>query len=104
MQRCISSRSSAVGTAPLAWRKPVEALERLVDRGLASARGMALSRSTTCARADRRGAAEHHEVDERVRSQPVRAVDRGAGRLAHRHQAGRDAVGFSASAFSTSPQ
>ena len=41
---------------------------------------------------DRRGAAEHDEVDQRVGAEPVGAVHRGAAGLADRHQAGRDAV------------
>ena len=39
----------------------------------------------------RGGAAEHHQVEQRVGAQPIGAVDRHAGRLADRHQAGHDA-------------
>ena len=46
------------------------------------------------ARADRRGTAKDHKVDQRVRAKPVRAVHRGTARLAHGHQAGCDAIGF----------
>ena len=42
-------------------------------------------------------AAEHHQVEQRVGAQPVRAVHRDAGRLAHRHQAGHDGVGLARS-------
>src|SRR5205807_5849331 len=35
----------------------------------------------------RRRAAEYHEVDQRVRPEPIGAVDRNAGGLAERHQA-----------------
>ena len=37
-----------------------------------------------------RGAAEHDEIDQRVGAEPVGAVDRDAGRLADREQAGHD--------------
>ena len=36
--------------------------------------------------------AEHDEIDERVRAEPVRAMDARAGRLAKRHQAGHGRV------------
>ena len=40
------------------------------------------------------GAAEHDQVDEAVGAQAVGAVDRDAGRLADREQAGHDRVGI----------
>ena len=42
---------------------------------------------------DRGGAAEHHQVDQRVGAQAVGAVDRDAGRLTDRHQPRHDLVG-----------
>ena len=44
--------------------------------------------------AQRRGAAEHHEIDQRVRAEPVGAMHRDAGGLAERHQAGHDVIGI----------
>ena len=38
------------------------------------------------------GAAEHHQIDQRVGAKPVGAVDRHAGRLANGHEAGHDSV------------
>ncbi len=38
------------------------------------------------------GAAEHHEIDQRIGAEPVGAMDGDAGRLAERHQAGDDDV------------
>ena len=43
--------------------------------------------------AQRRGAAEHHEIDQRVGAEPVGAVHRHAGGFAERHQAGHDVIG-----------
>ena len=42
----------------------------------------------------RGGAAEHHEIDQRIRAEPVGAMHRDAGRFAERHQAGHDGVGI----------
>jgi hypothetical protein len=42
----------------------------------------------------RRGAAEHDEIDQRIRAEPVGAVHGDAGRLAERHHAGHDVVGI----------
>lgn len=41
---------------------------------------------------ERAGAAEHHDVEQRVGTQPVGAVHRRAGRFARGEQAGNDAV------------
>eukprot|EP00043_Microstomoeca_roanoka_P027452 m.14606 g.14606 ORF g.14606 m.14606 type:complete len:550 (+) comp7649_c2_seq1:323-1972(+) len=81
------------GDRALGVAQTVEPRECLVDRGL---RRVAVGRGRIddLARANRRRAAEDHEVDQRVRPEPVRPVDRGAARLAHRHQAGRHAVGI----------
>ena len=46
--------------------------------------------------AQARGAAEHDEVDQRVRAEAVRAVHRDAGRFAERHQAWHDRVRIAA--------
>ena len=43
--------------------------------------------------AERGGAAEHHQIDQRIRAEPVGAVHRHAGRFAERHQAGDHGVG-----------
>ena len=40
------------------------------------------------------GAAEDDEVDERVGAEPVGAMHRGAGRLAHGEEAGHDGIGI----------
>src|SRR5690606_30837315 len=44
--------------------------------------------------AARRLAAEHHQIQQRVRAEPVRAVHRDARRLANRHQARHDRIGL----------
>ena len=41
----------------------------------------------------RRGAAEHHQVEQRIGAEPVRAMHRHARRFAHRHQSGDHSVG-----------
>ena len=51
----------------------------------------------------RRGAAEHDEVDQRVRAEPVGAVHRDAGRLADRHEARHDLFLAVASFVNASP-
>jgi hypothetical protein len=89
---CISSRSSAVGVPPSAWRMPVEAVHG-VDRGDGSARPARRCPVDDLAGADAGGAAKDHEVDQRVGAQAVRPVHGGAAGLAHGHQAGHDGVG-----------
>ncbi len=42
----------------------------------------------------RRGASEHHQVEQGIRAEAVGAVHRHAGRLAHRHQAAHDGTGI----------
>ena len=66
------------------------------DRGLAGMRHLAmrLARCQHLAGADGGGAAEHDEIEQRIGAEPVGAVDRDAGRLAHRHQTGHDMVGI----------
>ena len=68
-----------------------------VERGLAGARRQRRLRRAGLQRlggAMRGGAAEHHQVEQRVGAEPVGAVHGHAGRLAHRHQAGHDRVGI----------
>jgi hypothetical protein len=84
----VGGRHRALGV-----RMPVEAVQRLVDLGLVVG-GIARLAVDDLAGADRGGAAKDHKVDQAVRAQPVRAMDRGAARLAHRHQAGEGASGL----------
>ena len=68
-----------------------------VERGLAGARRQRRLRPVRLEhhRAPvRRGPAEHHQVEQRVGAEPVGAVHRHAGRLAHRHQPRHDRVGL----------
>ena len=93
MARCIFSRSTAVGVPPLAWRSRskrsmIFSTGRFVDRR--DRRGAV----DDLAGADRGGAAEDDEVDQRVGAEAVGAVHRGAAGFADGHQAGRDAVGI----------
>ena len=71
--------------------EPVEPLDREVRSALGQRRvgGAGLDR---LGEPQARGAAEDDEVDQAVRAQPIGAVDRDAGRLADREQAGHDAV------------
>ena len=90
---CILSRNCAVGVPP-------EALRNLSSRASAYSaesfgRSGCLSPGVSSS-AQRRagGAAEHHEIDQRIRAQPVGAVHRHAGRFAQRHQARDHGVGI----------
>ena len=49
------------------------------------------------------GAAEHHEVDQRVGAEAIGAVHGDASRFADRHQAGDDGVVVAVPLVSTSP-
>ena len=82
----ISGRDGAIGVA-----RGVEPGHRLIDGGLIE-RAVRLIRVDNLARLDRRGAAKDNKVDQGVRSETVRPVDGGATRLAHRHQAGLEAI------------
>ena len=64
----------------------IETAERLVGRAGRQVRLLAVRRELFRA-AQRGGAAEHHEIDQRVGAEPVGAMHRNAGRFAHRHQA-----------------
>ena len=77
----------AVGVA-----QTVEPVQRLVDAGLVQHR-IGRGRINDLAGLDRRRATEDHQVDQAVGPQTVRPVDRGAARLAHCHQTGKDRVG-----------
>ena len=90
MVRCMRSRSFAVGVPPLALRSRSKRA-RILSSCAVLTPGSAACAIDHLAGAQRRGAAEHHEVGQRVRAQPVGAVHRGAGGFAHRHQAGHDA-------------
>ncbi len=72
--------------------QPVEAVERLVG-GILRQFGLLVVRRQDLGEVQRRGAAEHHEIDQRIRAEPVGAVHRDAAGLAERHQARNDGVG-----------
>ena len=83
MTRCISSLTSAVGEPPAAKRN-------LSSRPRArSLTGVGLER---LGEPEAGGAAEHDQVGQAVRAEPVGAVDRDAGRLADGEQARDDRV------------
>ncbi len=76
-----------MGRSPPAWRKRSRAVEgRLV--GVLRQGPVARARGQDLGAVGGGGAAEHHQVEQRVGAQAVGAVDRDAGRLADRHQAG----------------
>ncbi len=83
MTRCISSRIFAVGVLPFALRS-------LSSRATASSPAPGRERPRPRAALDelaaalRGRAAEHDEVDQRVRAEPIRAVHGDARRLADR--------------------
>jgi len=64
----------------------IEPSERLVGRTCGEFRLGAVRRQLFRA-AQRRGAAEHHEIDQRIGAEPVGAMHRDAGGFAERHQA-----------------
>src|SRR5262249_38140202 len=80
LQPQLRGRRLAGGVAEL-----VETGERLVG-GILRQVGMAVAGMQDLGAAHRGGAAEHDEVDQRVRAEPVGAVHGDAGRLAQRHQ------------------
>jgi hypothetical protein len=84
-------RICAVGLPPLAWRKwssrESDSSSEPFGSGGCAAPGLRISPRRMAGRA-----AEHDEVDQAVGAEPVGAVDRDAGRLADREQAGHDAV------------
>ena len=80
------SRRAAVGVT-----QPVEAVHDLVGGRLVDRR-WPRSAVDHLAGPDRRGAAEHHEVDQRIGAEPVGAVHRGAAGFADGHQPGRNAI------------
>ena len=82
----LRGRRLAVGVAEL-----VEPRQREVGGILRQVR-LLLAGMHELGAAMRGGAAEHHEVDQRVRAEPVGAVHRDAAGLAERHQAGHDGV------------
>ena len=85
----------AVGIA-----QPVEARQREVA-GVRRQRPCALAPGLTTSRAAPRDrAAEHDEVEQRIRAEPVRAVHRYAGRFADGHQARHDRVGIAVASAS----
>ena len=103
MACCISRRSSAVGVLPVGVAEAVEAGERLVGRRRLASVGVLLAGLDDLGAAQAGGAAEDHEVDQRVRAEPVGAVHRDAGRLADRHQARHDRVRVAVLRVTTSP-
>ena len=92
MTFCILRRSAAVGVPPLAWRNLSRRDSASSAASLGSG-GCALPASTVLAALQAGGAAEHHEVDQRVGAQAVGAVHRHAGGLADGHQARHHVVG-----------
>ena len=84
----LGGRSAALGVAQLV--EPLDAVlagiraERLVPGARLHRPGTVLGR----------GAAEHDEIEQRVRTEPVRAVHGNAGRLADRHEPRHDRLGI----------
>ena len=105
-RRCGTRRSSSASPSACAarssrGRRAALGVAELVEAGRAPARrhpsagrGCLSSGVDDLGAAQRRGAAEHDEVDQRIGAEPVGAVHRDAGRLAERHQAGHDVVGI----------
>ena len=88
--RAASSSASRRGCARSAWRHWRGAGGRSAPahgRRHRRQRLVRLARAHRLRRAIGGGAAEHDEVEQRVRAEPVGAVHRHAGRLADRHQA-----------------
>ena len=88
---CICIRSCAVGVLPLAWRN-LSSRESARSAEVLRQIGVLFARRDELGAAVGGGAAEHHEVDQRVGAEPVGAVHRHAGGFAERHQAGDHGV------------
>ena len=84
----LRGRRAAGGVAEL-----VEARQRVVG-GILRQLGLLVAGREQFGATQRGGAAEHHEIDQRIRAEPVGAVHRHAGGLAQRHQAGNNGVGI----------
>ena len=92
MTFCIFVRRSAVGVPPFAYRN----LSRRPSAKSAELSGkfrLRLARSHKFSGALTGSAAEHDEIDQRIRTEPVGPVHRHTGGFADRHQAGHDHVG-----------
>ena len=77
---------SAVRSEPLRVAQPVDAADRELA-GILRQRPMLGARLDDVGAVTRRLAAEHDQVEQRIRAEPIRAVHRHARRLADRHQA-----------------
>ena len=82
-----SRRRLALGVA-----EPVEPGQRELGAVLGEF-GLAVAGLQRLGGAQTRGAAEDDEVDERIRAEPVCAMDGDASRFAERHQSGHDRIG-----------
>ncbi len=89
--RCMSSRISAVGLPPSAWRNLSSRPSARSAASFGSCSWIAPGLTTSASRRPG-GAAEHDEVDQAVGAEAVGAVDADAGRFADREQAGHDRV------------
>ena len=91
--RCISVRISAVERAAVGVAEVIEAGKRQIGRILGQL-SLGGARLDQFLQAVAGGAAEHDQIDQRVRAQAVGTVDRNAGRFAHGEQARHDRFGI----------
>ena len=79
--------------SPSACRRLVDALDTVLP-GVVRSSGRCRAPGSIVAAAVVRGrATEHDEVEQRIRTKPVCAMNRNASRLAHSHQAWNDRFG-----------
>ena len=90
---CAASRAAVSATLvpPLAWRARSKRASAASPAFGGSGAWVAPGLTISAARM-RGGAAEHHEVEQRIGAEPVGAMHRDAGRLADRHQPGHHRI------------